>query len=547
MLNQAPLNSGPLNSASGAAPVVFSAAVSAVASAVVIAYRRRRYAAVATAVAAQVSFVTRRRLPAVAAATAAATIGANVFVARRGYSGGEAQARATAVVGWSQPRVYQGTGAVTVTASALINGALFVDLAAAATATAPAVLLTKRRRFDSVAPLNAVLAPVGFVRGRGYRASVSATAVGPLLSPDVTRGGVKFRYLGGVVGAAVTTNRADGMFIADRLPVAPAAAVATSAPAHPYHRRVRFPAQMALVDVFASVTSRINTGIPAQVGAVSAVATADALRVVLPVATGTARAVGFGRQTANPARFRPPGALSRATAVATVDRVRGFRGADALAEGAATADEPTIAPKLYGTAAFAIVSAIAEFWVRKLPRLFGAPASAVATAAPVVPLALRAFDATGVVAVAAGQAEFFTNIYDDEPDYRTYYVARQDFSYTVPVQSFVWLITSDATAMMTFTKQPGDRLAYDVDFSEWFEGLEGDDIEAAAIEVVSASAGGINDIIVEQPIRIGTPSTRVKFWTEGGTHGVRYKVTLTINTEGGRRKTVDGFIRVKEI
>ncbi len=143
-------------------------------------------------------------------------------------------------------------------------------------------------------------------------------------------------------------------------------------------------------------------------------------------------------------------------------------------------------------------------------------------------------------------ASLTSNPFDDEPGYRTIFVGRQSMSVVVQSQTFVISIGSDSKAMQTFTKQPGERLAYDIDLTEWFAELEGDDIEAASATVTSASTGVVSDLTIDPPYRIGTPCYRVKIWTEGGLNGATYQVRCTLDTEGGRRKEVDFKVKVKE-
>lgn len=180
------------------------------------------------------------------------------------------------------------------------------------------------------------------------------------------------------------------------------------------------------------------------------------------------------------------------------------------------------------------------------PELLFAVANAAGLSTQAV-LAISSAWSSQVSVAVSGVGDLRTNIFDDEPDYRSFVVPRQEFAFLVPRQEFTAYISSDVQPMITFTKQPAERLAYDFEFLEWFENLEGDDIEAASVEVVSASVGAVSDLAVEQPLRINSPSTRVKIWIEGGVNGVRYKLTLTIDTEGGRRKTVDFYLRVKEL
>lgn len=105
--------------------------------------------------------------------------------------------------------------------------------------------------------------------------------------------------------------------------------------------------------------------------------------------------------------------------------------------------------------------------------------------------------------------------------------------------------------MKTFPKQPGERLAYDVDLTDWFQGLSATDfIQSAQVSVpeVVAGPGLPNALQVSLNASfLGTPPTIAKVWIEGGADGAVYKVTVVVNTVEGRIKEVDFLLRVKEI
>lgn len=86
----------------------------------------------------------------------------------------------------------------------------------------------------------------------------------------------------------------------------------------------------------------------------------------------------------------------------------------------------------------------------------------------------------------------------------------------------------------TYTKQPGEKLDYDVDYTDWI----GDDTLLS--HVVSADAG----ITV---VTSAVLSNVVKVWLTGGTDGVKYKITVTATTTGGRIKEDEFYVKVKAI
>lgn len=90
------------------------------------------------------------------------------------------------------------------------------------------------------------------------------------------------------------------------------------------------------------------------------------------------------------------------------------------------------------------------------------------------------------------------------------------------------------TTFSFVSKAPGDRVDYDVDFSDWLE--VSDLVDTAQAE---AATGITIDEVAIYP-------TAVKLWVEGGTDGVTYPVTVTIQTTEGRTKVVRFSIRVNE-
>lgn len=102
--------------------------------------------------------------------------------------------------------------------------------------------------------------------------------------------------------------------------------------------------------------------------------------------------------------------------------------------------------------------------------------------------------------------------------------------------------------MKTFPKQPSERLAYDIDLTDWFQGLiDVDEIDSVTLQVVSASDGDPGNLTASlNASLLGTPPTIVKVWVEDGLHGVDYKLTVLATTVQSRRKEVDFRVRVKE-
>lgn len=88
----------------------------------------------------------------------------------------------------------------------------------------------------------------------------------------------------------------------------------------------------------------------------------------------------------------------------------------------------------------------------------------------------------------------------------------------------------------TYSKQPDERLDYDVDYAEWIPALD-----SLLIATVTVSPAGM---IVDSPLIL---TDVVKLWVSGGTSGVRYKVTLTVTTTLGRIKQDEIIFACKEV
>jgi hypothetical protein len=87
----------------------------------------------------------------------------------------------------------------------------------------------------------------------------------------------------------------------------------------------------------------------------------------------------------------------------------------------------------------------------------------------------------------------------------------------------------------TYTKQPNDVLDYDIEYADFLS--EGDSL-ASAIATVSPSG-----LIVHTPLVVGTT---IKLWVEGGTSGVKYKITVKTVTTLSRTKEDELIFRVKD-
>lgn len=163
----------------------------------------------------------------------------------------------------------------------------------------------------------------------------------------------------------------------------------------------------------------------------------------------------------------------------------------------------------------------------------------------------RTLGAAPILVGADASADMKPNLYDREPDFRTLQVDTGDWTDEVEPEDWTLSITDDNTAMKKFEKQPADVLAYDIDFTTWFDQIPQDDIVTASCSVVTATDNEPSNLSVDSVIKVsstlGGPAKIAKVWLSGGLDGVTYKLTLTVVTEDGRTKEQDFKMKVKEI
>lgn len=104
--------------------------------------------------------------------------------------------------------------------------------------------------------------------------------------------------------------------------------------------------------------------------------------------------------------------------------------------------------------------------------------------------------------------------------------------------------------MAVFEKQPGDVLDYDVDLTEWFKGIPGDDIESVEVSITAASESIPTLVAGPSPhpvcVLLGANPKRFKIWLGGGQEFMDYKVTCRVLTEQDRVKEVEFKIKVRD-
>lgn len=91
-----------------------------------------------------------------------------------------------------------------------------------------------------------------------------------------------------------------------------------------------------------------------------------------------------------------------------------------------------------------------------------------------------------------------------------------------------------------FNKQPAEVLDYEFDFSEWLADRADTIVSQTVVSapLTTGAAMPVSNIVQNSGV--------VRFFLSGGTDGVKYKVTCTITTTGGRTKQSEITITVKD-
>jgi hypothetical protein len=103
----------------------------------------------------------------------------------------------------------------------------------------------------------------------------------------------------------------------------------------------------------------------------------------------------------------------------------------------------------------------------------------------------------------------------------------------------------------TFNKQPGDVLDYDVDMSDWFAAIPGDDIQSVEVTVRTDLETVPALVVGAAPhpavVLIGAQPVRFKLWLAGGNNYVDYVVCCLVRTEQDRVKEVEFIVKVRDL
>ncbi|MFV1943492.1 hypothetical protein VPH49_22010 [Pseudomonas luteola] len=104
-------------------------------------------------------------------------------------------------------------------------------------------------------------------------------------------------------------------------------------------------------------------------------------------------------------------------------------------------------------------------------------------------------------------------------------------------------------AVTSFQKQPNDVLDYDVDMTEWFADIEGDDIQVVDVSIASDTETVPTLVAGPAPhpavVLLGATPLRFKLWLGGGTNYTDYTVTCVVTTEADRVKEIEFKIKVR--
>ncbi len=98
--------------------------------------------------------------------------------------------------------------------------------------------------------------------------------------------------------------------------------------------------------------------------------------------------------------------------------------------------------------------------------------------------------------------------------------------------------------MITFLKQIGDNLDYDIDFSDF---LSDGDTVASATAAYTPETDAADTTLTLGATSVDSVTNLVKQWLSGGTDGNSYKVTVTTTTTAGRVKETDFRIKIRNV
>ena len=95
--------------------------------------------------------------------------------------------------------------------------------------------------------------------------------------------------------------------------------------------------------------------------------------------------------------------------------------------------------------------------------------------------------------------------------------------------------------LATYEKQPAEYKDYDIDYTPWLTPAE--DVISSVTTVVSSTAEATPTLTVDLA---QTTVYVAKLWLSGGTAGVKYKVTVRMETDAGRIDESELIFNVKD-
>lgn len=159
---------------------------------------------------------------------------------------------------------------------------------------------------------------------------------------------------------------------------------------------------------------------------------------------------------------------------------------------------------------------------------------------------LAAHPQAGARAVVA----LFDNFFELEPDFRTYLVDQEDSTVVIDAEDDTFYITDDSLAMKTFGKQPGDSLAYDIDFTVWFAGTSDFIVSQTTAVLHATGAGAATSDITVVAVSVVNDANGigriVKAQFAGGHDGCTYEIRTTISTQSGQTKEANYLLTIKD-
>ena len=90
----------------------------------------------------------------------------------------------------------------------------------------------------------------------------------------------------------------------------------------------------------------------------------------------------------------------------------------------------------------------------------------------------------------------------------------------------------------TYTKQPAEKESYTVNVGDDLIGTDTVKTDGVTVTVEPLGLTIVSHLVI---------SPRIKVWCSGGTDGVKYKVTVTSETDDGRILQDEFIVKIKDI